>query len=294
MLVYISSYPRSGSSLVQQTINTFFEKPWTSVHTTDRARPLEKITGCPDYFKNWRYDQTVFSKKTTVLHQTLERLNSRTFKLYNLEKWIALYDLNIPPYTKNCRYLLPGCFNVLTKKNRNILANEETCFFVKTHYLPYSQYFDNEYVIQIVRNPYNVFVSYKQFIKKFHNQDKDINEVIKGNVPFGSWSHWHNAWNQVALKLKPRFLQIKFENILQSDRSKVCEEIASMISLPYKENSHEPSWEDLQKINPNYYRSGNINGEAVCNSYNQEQVNLIETLHGATLKQLGYQFEKAV
>ncbi len=292
MLVYISSYPRSGSSLVQQTINTFFEKPWTSVHTTDRTRPLEKIAGCPDYFKNWRYDQSILSQKKTILQQGLEKLNHKIFKIYNLDQWIALYDLNIPPYTQNCRYLLPGCFNVLTEKNRKILASEETCFFVKTHYLPYRKYFDNEYVIQSIRNPYNVFISYKQFIKKFHNQDINLTEVIQGNVPFGSWSKWHESWNHKSLELGEKFLQIKFEDILQSDRVKICEKISSMISVSYNENNNQPSWEDLQKINPNYYRSGNITGEEVYNSYTQEQVNLIENSHGSVMKKLGYGVEK--
>ncbi len=209
MIIYISSYPRSGSSLMQQIVNNFFEKPWTEVDNT--KRPLDKITGVPDYFDNWRYDLNTLSSDRSLWHGYWDKLNRKFFKIYNLERWIALYDLKIYPYNKNCRYLLPGCRDILTPINRKKLAQEETFFLVKTHHFPYKQYFDGEYVIQIIRHPAKVFLSYLSFVKTYNqNSKKTLQEVIKGQVPYGSWSKWHQTWNQALPSIENRFLRIKF------------------------------------------------------------------------------------
>ncbi|MGB3191799.1 MAG: sulfotransferase domain-containing protein [Limnoraphis sp.] len=221
MLVYVSSYPRSGSSLMQQTINTFFEKPWTEVDSINK--PLNRVTGVPKYFTNWRYDQErLESQKSTGWKYWWSKLNQKVLKLYTLEDWIALYDLNIPPHTKNCRYLLPGCLNILTPKNRQKLAQEPTYFFVKTHHHPYPEYFEGEYVLQIVRHPAQVFTSYHNFIKKYYQSPKSLHDIIHGNIPYGSWSEWHLAWEEISPQLKDRFLQLKFKDVV-SNQLKACE-----------------------------------------------------------------------
>lgn len=282
MLIYMSSYPRSGSSLMQQIINNFFEKPWTGVDTANK--PLHEITGIPSYFKNWHYDPKILSNKKTIYHWLLNYLNRRFLKIYNLNKWIATYDLNVPPYTKNCRYLLPGCRDVLTLKNRQKLADEETYFFVKTHNLPYKKYLNNEYVIQMTRHPGAVCLSFLKFLNNI-NQQKTLDEVIKGKTFYGSWSKWHQRWNQVIPSLNGRFLQLKYEDTLLNP-GKVCEQIQALIHLEYKNDKNIPSFKELNQANPNYYVSGNTGHWK--HSYSHNQMTLLYQLHGVTIQQLDY------
>jgi hypothetical protein len=285
MIIYISSYPRSGSSLMQQIVNNFFEKPWTEVDSTKRS--LEKITGVPNYFENWRYDPQVLSPSNSLLSNYWHKLNRNFLQIYSLDKWIALYDLAIPPYTKDCRYLLPGCKDVLTPKNRQKLAAEKTYFLVKTHHLPYDRYFENEYVIQIVRHPGQVFLSYLNFVKTYNpNINKTLDEVIKGQVPYGSWSQWHQAWEKAFSQLENRFLKLKFEDVILTEKSEICQQIKNIINLDYNQNKQEPSFEELRRNYPKYYKEGTR--DRWQEKYNQKQLNLIKVLHGDTMKELDY------
>lgn len=285
MIIYVSSYPRSGSSLMQQIVNNFFEQPWTEVDQTKRS--LNKITGVPEYFENWRYDSQVLFPSNSLLTNYWHKLNRNFLKIYNLERWIALYDLSIPPYTKNCRYLLPGCKDVLTLANRQQLAQEETCFFVKTHHLPHDEYLDKEYVLQIVRHPAQVFLSYLNFIHTYNqNSTKDLEEVIRGNVPYGSWSKWHQTWNQAMPKLKNRFLRLKFENVLSTEKSLICDQIKSVINLDYNPEKHEPSFEELKRNYPKYYKAGKR--DQWRSKYSEAQIKLIKNIHNHTIKDLDY------
>lgn len=285
MIIYISSYPRSGSSLMQQIVNNFFEKPWTEVDNTKRS--LDKITGVPNYFTNWRYDPNVLSSTDSLLSSYWNKLNRKFFQIYNLDQWLALYDLAIPPYTKNCYYLLPRCKDILTPKNRQKLAEKATHFFVKTHHLPYDEYFDNEYVIQIVRHPGQVFLSYLNFLKTYNpNNHKTIEEVIQGQVPYGSWSQWHQLWNQTFVKLNNRYLKLKFEDVIATEKKEICQQIKSLIQLDYNHNQKSPSFEELRRNYPKYYKQGNR--EQWQETYTSKQLNLIKLLHNNAMEQLNY------
>lgn len=284
MLIHMSSYPRSGNSLMQQLVNNYFEKPWTSVDAA--RRPLERITGTPDSFTNWRYKKEMLEVNQSSLRKLARKLNNRFFKRYNLEDWLAYYDLTIPPNTKNNRYLLPGCLNALTLENREKLADADEYFFVKTHWLPYESYLPHEYSVQIVRHPKNVFVSYLNFIRDFENvTTKSLEEVIEGDISYGSWSRWHQAWDNAAAQLGPRFLRLKFEDTI-ADKIKACDQIEACLSLAYNHEKQDISFEQMRKVNPKYYRSGKA--KATKDEYTEQQLSLIKRLHEHTMNQLGY------
>ena len=153
MIIYIASYPRSGNSLTQKTITTYFERPITAL--TPKSKCAEfYANGGASFIKNWRYNVQPISGNDKIWQLLWNKLNKRIFKIYDLNKWIALYDLDVPPYSKNCRFLLPGCGNVLTPKNRKLLAADlNSHIFIKTHELPFKNYFEGEYVIQPIRHP---------------------------------------------------------------------------------------------------------------------------------------------
>ncbi len=283
MLVYMSSYPRSGNSLMQQIINNYFEKPWTSVDVA--KRPLNRIVGTPENFTNWRYRADILELNQSSSRRLIKRLNNRFFKIFNLKDWIAYYDLNVFPYTKNCKYLLPGCLHALTLENRRCLAEDEEYFFVKTHWLPFQTYLPNEYVIQIVRNPLNVFISYLNFLKDFEHIDKSLESVILGQVTYGSWGAWHQGWNSAAQDLGSRFLRLVFEDVVL-DKIDACRRIESILSLSYNRAKADISFEQMRQINSKYYRSGAGNTER--QEYSENQLSLIDTHHGDVMAQLGY------
>lgn len=279
MLIYVSSYPRSGNSLMQNLIGICFERPITGVETKSKLIHTK-------YTKNWRYNGQPLSSDQAELQLLAFNLSKQFFKKHNLNKWIVLYDLDVPPYTKNCRCLLPGCQSVLTPTNRQKLADDENYFFVKTHGIPYEKYFDNEYVIQIVRHPTLVFDSYLYFINGNGNQAMTLDEVITGKVPYGSWSEWHQKWEQAKSSLNGKFLRLRFEDIL-SDTHKACDQIKALINLDYNPAKELTSFEELHQRNPNYYRSGKTDGGKKL--YSPNQMRLIQELHSVTMEQFGYE-----
>ncbi len=121
MIIYIASYPRSGNSLTQRTIITYFERPITAINPKSTKAEFF-ANGGASFIKNWHYNVQPTPNNHRVWQKLWNKLNDRIFKIYDINKWIALYDLNVPPYSEKCRYLLPGCKNVLTPKNRQLLA----------------------------------------------------------------------------------------------------------------------------------------------------------------------------
>ncbi|MGL5082248.1 MAG: hypothetical protein ACRC8A_12255 [Microcoleaceae cyanobacterium] len=68
---------------MQQTINIFFEQPWTEVDVV--TKQLDRVTGVPEYFGNWRYNQQILSLEKPALKLWWEKLNRKVLKLYSLE-----------------------------------------------------------------------------------------------------------------------------------------------------------------------------------------------------------------
>ncbi len=287
MLIYISSYPRSGNSLMQNLIGNFFARPITGIGASSKLIKNKNT-------KNWRYNNRALPDSHEEIQLLTSKLNKQIysiwnrfiFRRYDISEWLVLYDLDVPPYTKNCRSLLPGCKNILTPKNRQKLAADPNYFFIKTHSLPYSKYFDNEYVIQIVRHPSLVFESYFHFVNRNSNKDTTLNEVIMGKVPYGSWSEWHQQWEQIIPALQNQFLRLRFEDIL-ANPTQACEQIKELIGLNYNSEQKLTSFEELHQRNPNYYRSGKT--EKKSTPITPDQKALLQQLHGVTIAQLGYE-----
>lgn len=284
MLIYISSYPRSGNSLMQNLISNFFERPISGVEPKSKLIKTEFTKNWRR--KNWHYNDQLLPDDQSEIQSLASKLNRRIFRKYALDNWIVLYDLDVPPYTKNHRCLLPGCQNILTPKNRQKLAKEKSYFFIKTHNTPYEEYFGGEYVIQIIRHPKLVFESYFRFLKENGHKDKTMEEMISGKLLYGSWSKWHQNWEKVSSSLQDNFLRLHFEAVL-SDTHGACNQIKTLINLNFNPDRKLTSFEELNKRYPNYYHSGKVDSKET--SYTLDQLNLIQELHGFTMKQFGYE-----
>ena len=53
MIIYIASYPRSGNSLTQLTITTYFERPITALNPQSKKAEYY-AAGKAEFVKNWR------------------------------------------------------------------------------------------------------------------------------------------------------------------------------------------------------------------------------------------------
>ena len=152
--------------------------------------------------------------------------------------------------------------------------------------MPYQECFKGEYVVQVVRHPSLVFESYHHFVNKNVKKDVSLNEVIMGKVPYGSWSEWHQQWEQVTPALEGQFLRLHFEDILKNP-TQACQQIKELTGLEYDSQQALTSFEELHKRSPNYFRSGKT--KKTEQSYTSEQIGLLQKLHGVTIAQLGYE-----
>lgn len=292
MIIYIASYPRSGNSLTQRTIITYFERPITAINP--KSSKAEFFANGGAYFvKNWRYNVKPTSGNQKIWQILWDKLNKRIFKIYDLNKWIALYDLNVPPYNKNCRYLLPGCKNVLTPKNRQLLAADSNShIFIKTHELPFKEYFEGEYVIQPIRHPGAVLWSHFNLLQAEHDDTTiSLEKVIQGKFGAGSWSNYHQIWSRAIPLLNDRFIRIRFEDLLLNPLE-ACDRISATIGLGYNPANKMPSFEELNQKDPHHFRAGKAKGWE--EHYTYDQLQLLENIHGSTMEQLGYKMPKPI
>ncbi|MGL5794054.1 MAG: sulfotransferase domain-containing protein [Waterburya sp.] len=285
MITYIASYPRSGNSLTQKIIQTFFERPITTDDQGSCGKGSQKAktyaSGTVPFITNWRWPND-----NSHPPSRWDKLQARTLN-NNLNRWIAWYDLNVPPYTKNCRYLLPDCFRVLTPKNRQQLADEDCYFFIKTHRLPFKKYFEGEYVLQPIRHPGEVLWSF--FNLKKANGDTTIS--FEEEIKRSSWSTYHQVWNKAIHLLNGRLKRIRFEEVL-SNPFKACAQISDIIGLEYNPANTMPSFEELNQKDPKHFRAGKANDWE--KHYTCKQIDLLKNIHGFTMQQLGYEMPEPI
>ena len=283
MIIYIASYPRSGNSLTQKVIQTFFERPISTDDPGGVNQRSQKAntyaSGTVPFITNWRWPND-----NSRPPSRWDKLQARILN-NNLHRWIALYDLNVPPYSKNCRYLLPDCSRVLTAKNRQQLAGEDSHFFIKTHRLPFKEYFAGEYVIQPIRHPGAVLWSWFNLRKANGDTTISLEKVISES----SWSNYHQAWSKAIPLLNDRLIRTRYEEVV-TQPLKACDQISATIGLGYNPDNKMPSFEELHKKDPRHFRAGKATGWK--ENFTLGQIQLLEKLHGKTMQELGYEISK--
>lgn len=246
MIVYIASYPRSGNSLIQQLIEAFLQRPITTVYGGSRKPELYAREGHP-FIKNWRSTKSGF----------MPRLFRRIAVGQYLKQHLAYYDLSVAPYTQNIRYLMPGCLRLLKPSIRKYLAQLPDPFFIKTHEPPFATYFAGEKIIFPFRHPGAVIWSYQNYLRDIAKMEYDIVDIIKGNVPHGSWLTYHKKWLQVKEDMPEKFLPLRYKKSLEQPNNS-AKELAIFTNIPFKEDGELPAFEKLHRENPNHIRSGKV------------------------------------
>lgn len=272
MIVYLASYPRSGNSLIQSIVTDYFHQLPTSLYPNNHTTPFPPST---TWAVNWRRGEAIEARVK----------RARPWLMWN--EWLAVYDLNEPPYTKNHRYLQEGSRKYFRRWMRARLAAEKTLYFVKTHELPYRRFWPGEKVVQIVRHPGPVIRSYSNLSSNGPNIKvrRTVEDIIEGRVTYKTWNEYHRQWQDTAARLGHRYAMVYYEAAAENPLV-LCEAIQRLTGLPYRQPDSAKQFEQLQSSNPVYYRFGsNRDWESY---FTREQVARIYEINTPMMKHFKY------
>lgn len=263
MIIYLATYPRSGNSLLQRVISSGLQR---------RTSQIKGGGSDPNYGARWEvkvpngpidwHEDVVWDERT------------------------AVYPLKGERY----RLIMPGPIEYLTETRRKSFAKESNVFFLKLHDLPFSSYMEGEKVIQIVRHPGAVLWSYFRYLVDFtlagngdhifERPPPTLDRVIDGEIPFGDWSSYHQAWESVTA---PK-LNIRFED-LASDAAGVIDAIGEFAGLEVR-NREFPTF----KEHADRFANADLRGtsEGYERFYATAQLEHLMARHGAMMTKLGY------
>ncbi len=123
-------------------------------------------------------------------------------------------------------------------------------YYIKTHELLENMVLDDsDKVIYLVRDGRESTVSFAKHRKNYFGKSDDLTDVIYGNTPFKFWGEHVQQWNRINNQLL-----IKFEE-LTTDPASQLEKIANYLNI-HPQNNTIPTFDELQKINPTFFRSG--------------------------------------
>ena len=273
MIVYIASYPRSGNFWLQTLIGNQLKRLTTNIHEGNNHPNVLDILERFTTFNKEYYDIDVYPLDET-LGVTYAELSS----------WMVNYKS--PDDAHMHIGILPGCLELLKKTRiRNILGQDSQYYFLKTHFAPYSGYFEGEYILQIVRNPGAVLWSYYNFKRDVMKQnDVNLADLIRNDSDYGDWSQYHIEWMKVSQQFGSRYLLVRYEDIFGKELE-FCESLKSFLNLSIKSRELR-SFDFYHKLRPALTRQGKAGGWE--EKYSKDQLRLLWEIHGAVMTQLGY------
>ena len=121
-------------------------------------------------------------------------------------------------------------------------------FLIKTHEPPPNT---EDKAIYLVRDGRETSVSYTRYLQNYGDSDTQLIDVIYGNVPYGTWGQHIEAWQPTT---RPNTLLIKFEELVDAP-DKFIKPISEFLEIS-SEGQDIPSFEELKKVNPAFFRSG--------------------------------------
>ena len=134
-----------------------------------------------------------------------------------------------------------------TQQDFVALANESSqSYFVKTHELPT----DGSKAIYVIREGLATSVSYKNYLQNFGAQ-KDLSDVIIGNVDFGAWSFHVDSWRN---RVGP-ILFVRYESLIEN-LNDTLDQISLFLDRPIVSRA-VPSFKELHAVDPRFFRTGN-------------------------------------
>jgi hypothetical protein len=269
MIYYVASYPRSGNQWVRTLIQNQF--------------------GC---LSSTVYYNKLFEGKHVRQFDAI--LHSLNYELVPAPEGIPVSDALKPYllyYRRNaidpgvCYPLLErGVKEILTVEVRQELASNPHSFYLKTHDLPFAEYFPGEKVLQPIRHPGASLWSYYNFAHDVEKLNPTLDQVIKGKHGFGHWSRYHLAWLDCARQLKENYRRVRFEDLMNHELE-FSHFLEPFLNLSIVSTEIEP-FESYHARRPYLARSGKAEGWEQY--YSQAQLKLLWREHGKVASRFGY------
>jgi len=188
MIIWLSSYPRSGNTFFRVLLNSIFD--------------------------------------------------IKTYSIYD-----DRYDIGADKATSDIvgHVFLPDDFDLQAMRSDN------TIYIIKTHDLPDDKIDKDDKIIYLMRDGRESTLSFFKYSTTYTDYKRELIDFIR----MGTWGEHVKQWNPIY---RNNTLLIKFEE-LTSQPEKLIQEISSFTTLQPINNSI-PSFEELQAINPKFFRSG--------------------------------------
>jgi FkbM family methyltransferase len=254
MLFYLASFPRSGNTLCRQLIKHYFDRLSSSVYSL--SEKVLRFEGAEDFEVD---------------------ADSR-FKVFHTDQG-------------NYRVLVDDAQTLLTPEFRRELAKSRESFFVKTHELPFDEYFEGEFVIRVVRHPGATLWSYYLYLLQVEHRDVTLETVITGISDWNQWSRYTEAWLNAENRLGDQYFKIKYEDMLRNEQSFI-EKVQDWTSLPLKQPLGTfPNFDHWHQNQPEFYRSGKT--DEWKNKFSLDQIMLLYEHHAGAMAKEGYALDFA-
>ncbi len=218
MIIYLTSYPRSGNSWVAGIISHYFGIKTTSLYYRPGAENLSLNNG--ELKGNLFIDYVIPSTPPKIVHR-----------------------------------LSHNCLVVLTPELRRKLALASNCYLIKTHETPYDEYFDGEYIIHIVRHPMAATWSYLKFREAELGKKISLEELIF-SLGFENWNNHIMSWRKIWKSHPDKYLLIRYEDIAK-DYSQFLANFKLVSGMEQITSDKYPDFSVWHSMDPSMYRAGN-------------------------------------
>ena len=158
---------------------------------------------------------------------------------------------------------------------------------IKTHECPNQDMSSEDTYIHIIRDGRDAIVSYFHYLREIASQNDaylsnvTMQEVISGQVPFGSWGNHTMKWHEFRA---PKMFRYHFEEF----RNHVPEFAATLSGMIGRQASSKPfpDIETFKRAAPKFVRSGKIGGWR--DEFSEADRNLFDMFNGFAMRQAGY------
>ena len=164
------------------------------------------------------------------------------------------------------------------------MRDSEEIYVIKTHELPDKNIAIEDKIIYLMRDGRESSLSFWHYSKKYTEYKDDLTAFILQANPktgFGTWSHHVDAWDP---KHRKNTLLIYFEKLVD-DPTKYLKAISDFTGIQ-PVGSRIPTFEELQKINPKFFRSGKK--DSWKTQYSQADQIVFWLAHGKQMSAYGY------
>jgi hypothetical protein len=196
---------------------------------------------------------------------------------------ISTYDLHEPNPDRPEYEAIIG--NATLDAPLSALDRDGRYHIVKTHNLPEEDY----PAIYLVRDGRDALVSYARFVLPMQhagNRDeylKLLRHLIETTGSYGGWSANVQAW---MARRKPTVV-VRFDDLIERPLEELRRAVAAIgMRAPEKQVEDLPSFADLQKLGPHFFRKGRTG------AWREEMPDDLHRLfwqcHGETMRALGY------